>query len=362
MIHIGLRNQKQSPYEVLEYIKKELPIPIDLFYKYNDKYACKHKVSFTCKICNSDKIDSWDNLNNRIKLYNVLCCKKCSYVYSTCLRENIPNELIPYYFSDHLVPFELYLKYKDYNANKLYINCNCKKCNSKTKVKWGRIKTRQHCPTEQICNKCIKKHTANLEIVRKRNSDAQLIAQNRPESKERQRIAQIKRCKENPQSIEKQRIGIKKFFNTEKGIKLKSEIIKRFKNSGHLRGYYNEIRFDSSWELSILVCYEDKNITRCNLKIPYIFNGERHTYFPDFILNDEVILEVKGRKEEINNVKMNATISYLSQNNINLKYKILYYEDLQEIDNIIFFKNIDDLSLLDKNKLKIVEYPKSWRK
>ena len=58
---------------------------------------------------------------------------------------------------------------------------------------------------------------------------------------------------------------------------------------------YDGMTFDSSWELVFYIYQSDhgNNIKRCDEKLEYEFNGEKHFYFPDFIMNNEYY-EVKG--------------------------------------------------------------------
>ena len=64
----------------------------------------------------------------------------------------------------------------------------------------------------------------------------------------------------------------------------------------HHHGNYNKIHCDSSWELAYLVYCLEHNIPikRCNIKRKYIFEGKEKTYFPDFIINENQIVEIKG--------------------------------------------------------------------
>jgi len=59
---------------------------------------------------------------------------------------------------------------------------------------------------------------------------------------------------------------------------------------------YNNINFDSSWELAYYIWLKDHNIEfeyQPNIKFSYIVNNKEHFYFPDFKIRDEII-EIKG--------------------------------------------------------------------
>lgn len=88
---------------------------------------------------------------------------------------------------------------------------------------------------------------------------------------------------------------------------------------GH-KGWYNNIYCDSSWELA-MVCYyieHNMNIKRCKEKRTYIFNGETHSYYPDFI-TDTGIIEIKGFTTE----------QWKAKNLQNPDIKVLYHKDVK---------------------------------
>ena len=59
--------------------------------------------------------------------------------------------------------------------------------------------------------------------------------------------------------------------------------------------FYDGIKFDSSWELVFYIYQIDHNntISRCDKRLEYEYNGEKHFYFPDFIVNGK-LYEIKG--------------------------------------------------------------------
>lgn len=85
-------------------------------------------------------------------------------------------------------------------------------------------------------------------------------------------------------------------------------------------GYYKGIYCDSTFELAYLIYCLDHNIDikRCNEVFEYEYEGKKHHYHPDFIVNGEII-EIKNYYREINDIKLNA---------VNKPIKILYYDDL----------------------------------
>ena len=60
-------------------------------------------------------------------------------------------------------------------------------------------------------------------------------------------------------------------------------------------GWYKGVYCSSTWELAYLIYCLDHNIPieRCKEERTYIYNGELHKYYPDFV-TPEVIIEIKG--------------------------------------------------------------------
>lgn len=81
------------------------------------------------------------------------------------------------------------------------------------------------------------------------------------------------------------------------GIKLGSSRGK----SGWYKGYW----CDSSYELAYLIfCLDNKiKIERNKKGFEYVFNDEKHLFYPDFIVNDEYI-EIKNFESELTNTKV----------------------------------------------------------
>lgn len=109
------------------------------------------------------------------------------------------------------------------------------------------------------------------------------------------------------------------------------------------RGYnYNGIHFDSSWELAFYIYCIDNDIPieREPFSIEYEYNGHVHSYYPDFLVNNELLIEIKGdcyvnedktefvdirnqgNDKGLNEAKFNCMISNVD--------KILYSKDIKE--------------------------------
>lgn len=120
--------------------------------------------------------------------------------------------------------------------------------------------------------------------------------------------------------------------NTEAGEKLRrqriSETMKKNPKAGGRRqgsgrgkkGWYKGVFCDSSWELAFLIyCLEHNiDIKRCEERREYLYNGEKHIYLPDFVVDGEII-EIKGYK----------TKQWLEKLQQNPDIKVLYEADLK---------------------------------
>ena len=92
-----------------------------------------------------------------------------------------------------------------------------------------------------------------------------------------------------------------------------SETAKRNKIAGGLRkgsgrgkkGWYKGFWCDSSWELAFVIYNLEHNITfeRNREGFEYIFEGEKHKYYPDFIIENEYY-EIKGYRTKQLEVKI----------------------------------------------------------
>lgn len=90
--------------------------------------------------------------------------------------------------------------------------------------------------------------------------------------------------------------------------------------SGKYKGFYCA----STYELAYIIYCLDHNINiqRCKEYFEYEYKGKKHRYYPDFIVDDEII-EIKGFWNEVVDIKKEAVLEQ------NRKYKILYRKDLQ---------------------------------
>ena len=174
-----------------------------------------------------------------------------------------------------------------YNKNNLYVKCSCGKDYVCGVGGFVRRKYR-----EPICSSCYRKQFVYDVEWRANNRKAQLIAQNRPETLKKQIASQKKRHAQPGMKEKYRQIGKKLWENAE----YREKVIKN--SSIAMSGIYEGLTYQSSYELAFIHWSLQKSysIKRFDLKgIPYVFEGKAHRYYPDFIVNQNRIVEVKGR-------------------------------------------------------------------
>lgn len=92
-------------------------------------------------------------------------------------------------------------------------------------------------------------------------------------------------------------------------------------NKSHKKGFFDNIYFDSSWELAFYVYYKehDLKIKRCDFYRNYVYNSKTYKYYPDFI-TDEGIIEIKGFLTDKTKCKLEQ----------NPDIKVLYKKDMDK--------------------------------
>lgn len=132
--------------------------------------------------------------------------------------------------------------------------------------------------------------------------------------------------------------GLKKCYETfrySEGNKLRIENIKKTAAEKHSigglrqgsgrgkRGWYKGFWCDSSWELAYVIWNLEHNIKIKRNKEPfeYCFNGQLRKYYPDFILEDGIYVEIKGyytkqTREKIDAFPKNRTLLLIDKHSI----------------------------------------------
>jgi hypothetical protein len=167
---------------------------------------------------------------------------------------------------------------------------------------------------KELCQKCYLKHRCYLnEDWIKKNSEAQLIAQNKPEQKlknsiavskskrwtDEKRLAESEKMKEKWRTAsesDKQKMLSNLDWTNKNNDRFNLLISKSSKNQK--TGYYNNIFYNSILELSFLIECDKRLIPVKRYDLPPIdykdFNNKNRKYFPDFIIYGKIIVEIKG--------------------------------------------------------------------
>lgn len=156
----------------------------------------------------------------------------------------------------------------------------------------------------ESCPNCwLRINTIEDKEWKRRNSEAQKIAQNKPEQKQKNKDG-VRRSWTTERRKKASKILKEKWKNDEAFSETALKNLKDINNikigfgSGGLKGKYNNIYYDSALELSFILWCEKKNIRIQRYDrdpIEYIDeDGISRKYYPDFIINENDVIEVKG--------------------------------------------------------------------
>lgn len=246
------------------------------------------------------------------------------------------------------IPFEIAVKNNLIDSSRAIVVGNCKVCGKKFKQMWRLLSRRIYSGKKEICPDCALNYATNTKEWKKKNSEAQLIAQNRPETIEkrnkavresktedvRKRTSETMREKwKDKQYVENQREAHleamrKVFENPETCYKMTHK--NRF-YTGWYGSKFGKIYFGSSWELAFIVwCEKNSNIInmeRCTDWIEYKDSkNKKRKYNPDFLVwtkSDNYVVEIKGRLDvnKLVELKSEAAKKYYKGSSYNIYYK-----------------------------------------
>jgi len=93
-------------------------------------------------------------------------------------------------------------------------------------------------------------------------------------------------------------------------------------------GWYNGIWCDSSYELAWVIFNIENGISfeRNKIKFSYTWNGKNYNYYPDFIVNEQLI-EIKGYVDERTEVKLKSVNNLIILFKKDLVNEFKYVED-----------------------------------
>lgn len=290
-----------------------------------------HKIIFTCSQCNSKS----ERIGKTYLRYGVVCinCRKENrYAESRFHSENEFYTSIALYNSSNRIPqhwkfwyycvdcgISVHRKGQHFNYKFLCENCNKKKTSlerygvenhaqlpemrEKTKLLFKEKK-------EQIQQKRIETCLTKYGLVH--NNSKEAIEKRKQTIKQRYGINPL--CSK--EALEKARQTCLLKYGEEYTTRLPA-----FRAANFSTYKYNNLYFDSSWELAFYIYHLDQNISieREPEKLEYYFSNSKHYYFPDFKINGK-LFEIKSpylySKLLIPNTLENAKLNCMLQNNV----------------------------------------------
>jgi hypothetical protein len=321
-----------------------------------------------------------DKLKNLIKQH-VLMIGKDSFVEDNVLasiakQEDVTTDILYRMISSKNLNIKRFCYLDDLDANtptKISIVSNCSLCGccyAMLVIKFlGRTyKNNNLCQTHYVSSVC------KTDTWKRKNSDAQKIAQNKQETKEKQSLSQKRRFS-NEEIREHYRRNTKAMWENidyrrkvSNGNRQKwedADYVERVTSKSHgayrstYQGYYEGLRYQSLAELSFILWAKDNKhkIVRFNLPgIPWEDENQiERLYFPDYIINDTTIIEVKSGHKcyglDPNNVKTtqekyNALVRFCSDTHYSPR--LVFLADLNDRNIIKRAKSIHEQNCLKK--------------
>lgn len=167
---------------------------------------------------------------------------------------------------------------------------------------------------EQLCTNCyFKRYVYSNPVWRKNNSDAQFISQNKPEQIVKNAIGVSKswhearrakasellrdRWANDPEFREKALFNLK--WTDGSDIEQFNKIMSESVHKGRFCGSCNGVFYQSVLELGFLLLCEERQLAVVRFNLPpvaYEIDGDTKKYFPDFIVDTDMIVEVKSKQ------------------------------------------------------------------
>ena len=246
----------------------------------------KQKIKFICKNCKKEEINLLQSFLRRKKINfeNLFLCKQCSYE-KTCLEKyGVKN-------TDYIKDGgEKRIKIYQKEPIEICYNEDLNKFKKSQKLKF-------------ICKQCNNESIQLASTLRKNNTF----------------ICSI--CNLNNTILKK--------YNVKNIMHVHDFFIKGCKFY-----CYNNVMFDSSWELAYYIWLKDNNINfeyQPNISFDYEYNNKIHKYKPDFKVNNEII-EIKG-DQFIKNGKMVCPYNHDRDELFNEKYKCMLKHNVKILMN-----------------------------
>ena len=305
-------------------IYQEQPIQVDSFEdftKIHSNYTSKQKFQFKCENCKK-----LITKNHRYISESRFLCRSCSQKKSMQEKYGVShNSLLP---SFKLKIQKTYLKKSKEELEKI----NQKRIET-CKERYGVEHVLQSQEFSQKASNTWKtKTTEERERINLKRQQTCESLYGRPfvlqDSTIRQKIQNTlfkNHGVTNPSFMEDFKERCKKTNQAKRGVDWPMQDLQVQKKSFTKYTYQNQ-SFDSSWELAIWIYCKDHNILieREPISIEYEFEGQKHRYFPDFLIDNQLV-EIKSvfyTQKPIEIFKLKVA----EQNNV----KILFNEDVQK--------------------------------
>lgn len=147
--------------------------------------------------------------------------------------------------------------------------------------------------------------------------------------------------KETDSRVKQQSESQLEYYKTHEGTMMgkhhSPEVLAKF-NRYHSskRGIYQDILFMSTWELAYYLYMKDQghNIIRCEDWYEYEIEGIVHRYNPDFIVDGTQIIEIKGYKTDIDDIKWKCIPNLIIINKNKIKPYVKYVKDKYQVEKL----------------------------
>jgi hypothetical protein len=251
---------------------------------YYDTYL-KREGEGICKCCGNPT--KFISLNQG---YNSRCSKKCQYADKTIQEKRLATHLRVHGYKTSFCTRETQDKVKQTFIENYGVNNPFKSKEIQEKIKQANIERYGVENAHQRIDVIEKTKQTNLELygnictLQAGEIKAKAI-KTLVEKFGAENVFASEYGKEKIKHTNMERYGVK---NPQQNREIQKRTLSHYK--------YDNLNFDSSWELAVYIYCKDNNIpiNRLPIRLEYYdSNNKKHYYFPDFLINDELI-EIKG--------------------------------------------------------------------
>lgn len=313
-------------------------------------------------------IIDYEKLKNFVKVYSTLERKKIVTTFTNLEKYGVENPFQSEEIKDKIKATNLEKYGCEYNSQNKEIREKAEKSKKETMLKRYGVDNPSKCRILHNKGTEAGKKTRNSEKWKKENKERYLIYGKKYKEKAQQTKLELYGDRNfNNNDKRKQtcldRYGVDCVFKTEKNRKISSETrLRTLKEKGvSLNRYiYDDISFDSSWELYFYIYHKDikHNKIERGRVFEYYYEGKKHLYLCDFLVNGENI-EIKGsqylnEKGELIQMKTEALNKAKQECMIYNNVKVLSTKDIKPIIKMVenyFPKKVSTLKKINKNQV-----------